>query len=431
MSRRYRKSESVAGGSVPYEIDDVLSVGAFAVSYRARKPDGTPVFLKQYKSPSRFVDWYRPYIDYQQELKRRVQSNPALVTRTYEFVDFFEADRTFIQVFGFISGGKDLRQYLDEGTMSPYRRWEFATAFLLTLQRFHDSGIIHTDLKPENIYLMPASGPGGVSAWNVKLIDFDFTVLSGLTAPWNGKMGYVGTPRYLSPEHLRHEVPEAKSDVFTAALICHELLCEGGHPYPDDEDAYREAALAGTAPAPAFIVPETPELAVFGKLLGKALSPVADNRPSAGALNAALRTARDTFRKPGAPIPTPKPAPMPPMPRPDSNPRIPTAAFVLSGTAGETVPSKVGLTFGKGNLAAVIGDDAQFANSAQFRIHRQPGEEGWWISLAGEAPKNPPLVDGAPVVATPIRLDNGSRIVAASSRTKNDVRKGIMEFRIV
>ena len=439
MARRYGKAEIVRGGAVPYEIDETLSVGAFAVSYAARKPDGTRVFLKQYKSPSRLVGWYRPYIDYQQELKRRVQATPTLVSRTYEFVDFFEADKAFIQVFGFISGGKDLRKYLGESAMSLRQRWEFATLFLLTLQRFHDAGIVHTDLKPENIYLMPASGPGG--GWNVKLIDFDFTVLSGWKAPWDGQMGYVGTPRYLSPEHLRHEVPETGSDVFTAALICRELLCVDGHPYPEDEDAYREAALSGRAGAPRFIVPETPELHAFGSLLSQALSPVASDRPSAGDLSLALRSARDAFWKARRDASTgfpaadtgresaAKPSAEPAFAKPSADPvpeTIPSGAFRLVGPAGATPASRVDLTFGKDNLAPAIGEDAQFANTSQFRIHRKPGEGGWWISLAGPEPKNPPLVDGVAVSSLPTRLENGSRIVAASSRTKKDVRKGEM-----
>ena len=430
MARRYGKGEFVMGGAVPYEIEEDLSVGAFSVAYAALKPDGKRVFLKQYKSPSRLVDWYRPSIDYQNELKRRVSENPMLVSRTYDFIDFFEADRAFIQVFGFIEGGKDLRDYLREGRMPFRQRWEFATLFLLTLQRFHDAGIVHSDLKPENIYLMPASGPGG--GWNVKLIDFDFTVLSGLKAPWHGSMGYVGTPRYLSPEHLRGEVPEALSDVFTAAIICHELLCEGGHPYPDEDGAYREAVLAGRVSPPRFVVPETPELAEFGGLLTRALSPRASDRPTAGELHHALQRARGAFPRFGKtdrPTAAPDPMPEPPptsMPAPGGRRETAYGAYALAGSAGRLPDSRVALTFGRRSLEPLIGEDAKYADAEQFRIFSKPGEEGWWIVLPGTEPTNPPLVDGRPVSAVPVRLGNGSRIVTATSRKREGVEKGVL-----
>jgi len=131
MSIRYWNRDVVPGGVEPYEIGmDEPHVGPFAVSYKARRPDGTSVFLKQYKSPSRTVDWYHPYIDYQRELKRRIEGNPTISSRTYDFIDMFEADGAFIQVFGYLDRGDNLRSRIDSGIESPRRRWEFATEFL-------------------------------------------------------------------------------------------------------------------------------------------------------------------------------------------------------------------------------------------------------------------------------------------------------------
>ena len=411
MSRRYGKGESVSGGAVPYEIERDLSVGMFAVSYAARRPDGSRVFLKQYKSPSRLLPWYREYIDYQRELKRRVENDPTLASRTYEFADMFEADGAFVQVFGFIEGGRDLRSWLDAGIPSPLRRWEFAWAFLSALDRFHDSGIVHTDLKPENIYLMPGALGSG---WNVKLIDFDFTVLRGMAIPWQGRMGWVGTPRYMSPEHLTGKVPEERSDVFTASLILHELLA-GGHPYPAEEEAYLAAVRAGPPPPPRLCAAESPETAALAREMARALTPDTAGRPSSRELLAVLRAARDAFKK-GSTVP---------MAPPDA----PRGGIVLAGTAGRAA-YRLDTVFGRKTLAALVGEeDARFAEAEQFRIARDADRGTWFVSAARADLRNPPMLDGSELGTAPQQLRDGATLYVASSRKNPGVRKGELRVR--
>lgn len=419
MSRRLGKGETVDGGRVPYTIEEDLSVGMFAVSYAARDPDGTRVFLKQYKSPSRLVPWYRDYIDYQKELKRRVESDPTLASRTYDFVDMFESGGSFIQVFGFIERGRDLRYLLESGKATPNQRWQFAESFVSALARFHGAGIVHTDLKPENVYLMP--GPLG-SGWNVKIIDFDFTVLSGMSIPWLGKMGWVGTPRYMSPEHLTGKVPEARSDVFTASLMIYELLAQG-HPYPEDAEAYHAAALAGNPPAPQLRCKATPDAEIFATLLVRALSPKAAIRPTAGELYDALRAARDAFPKTG--LPESFAAANSPSALPETSISVDPGTIVLSGVAGRTKPLRLGAEFGRKSLAGIIGEaDARLTDSVQFRILRRAEADGWWIAAGLQPATNPPMLNGTVLTETPMPLRDGDRIVAASSRRNPSVRKG-------
>ena len=272
---------------------------------------GRKVFLKQYKSPSPLVKWYKDYKKHQEELKRRVASDQQLAERTYEFIDLFEHKKAYIQVYGFIENGKDLKQYLADGAMSNEQRFTFASLLLYTLRLFHDAGIVHTDLKPDNVYLMPSNARMG---YNLKLIDFDFTVLDGKPSPWDKSlvgddgMNYCGTPRYMSPEHLRNEMPTDRSDVFTAAVICRELLTTNGHPFPEDEGEYRDAALAGKFPSPDFIVDgANNSLREFGALLERALSPSANDRPSVGELQDALLKCRSCFAGNKTPVEPPPP----------------------------------------------------------------------------------------------------------------------------
>jgi serine/threonine protein kinase len=98
---------------------------------------------------------------------------------------------------------------------------------LAGINAIHRAGVIHTDLKPENFYLLP--DPAMAVKYKLRVIDMDFSLLEGKQAPWHGHEGYVGTPGYLSPEHLAGKVPVKASDVFTLGLILGQVL-GGGHP---------------------------------------------------------------------------------------------------------------------------------------------------------------------------------------------------------
>jgi hypothetical protein len=85
------------------------------------------------------------------------------------------------------------------------------------------------------------------AGYRLRIIDMDFSLLADQPAPWHGDRGYFGTPGYLSPEHLRGEVPQPASDVFTLGLMLHELLGKG-HPYQfEDEEQYHNACMRHAA----------------------------------------------------------------------------------------------------------------------------------------------------------------------------------------
>ena len=431
MAVRYRKGKRVEGvANKYYEIDRDLSTGAFAVSYLAYAPDGRKVFLKQYKSPSVLVDWYKGYVAYQNELKRRVNGSPELKERTNEFIDFFERDRTFIQVFEFIEGGKDLRQHLEGGALTLRERYTFASLFVYSLKLFHEAGIVHTDLKPENVYLIPSAAKIG---YTLKLIDFDFAILEDRQAPWHGSMNYCGTPRYMSPEHLAGQVPERRSDVFTAALICYELLSKGGHPYPEEEDAYAKAVKAGRPPRPEFPVPESPAVKKLGDLLVKALSASPRDRPFIGDLHQAILAVRGDFLSSSPPPPKPDPEdkrpPLPPPPpKPDSEKKLPPPGPGPEEKSPPPPPSgtRVGLSMKDGSatdwfrtttsignrlpLPALAAITKYFA-TAQFILRREGPD--WFADPPAAKPANMTLVNGAELTA-PVRLSDGDTICLGS-----------------
>ncbi|AGY58036.1 serine/threonine-protein kinase [Gloeobacter kilaueensis] len=98
----------------------------------------------------------------------------------------------------------------------------------------HDEGIIHRDLKPSNIFLSPDPQFGT----RVTILDFGIAKFLSEAAALgaNGPItqGYMGTPRYSSPEQLSAIDIDVRSDIYSLGLILYQLLC-GAQPYTDTD----------------------------------------------------------------------------------------------------------------------------------------------------------------------------------------------------
>ena len=302
MPIKFGAGEKIKSGIDSYVVDKVLSQGAFAHAAKASSTArGRPVFLKRYFAPTITLPWYTGFVDHQQELKRRVNAHDGLRGYCYGFLDFFEgtegrANRTFHQVFEFIDGGKPLTEYLEElSKAGPDARWDervsFARVMMMAMGALHKQKIVHTDLKPDNLLLIP--NPLRAGAFTLKVIDMDWAIFSDRRAPWHGQgMGYIGTAGYMSPEHLRQEVPIEASDVFTCAIMLCELLA-GHHPYAGkrgDDTVLAKAVNAGDFKA--FKLPrgidKVNNPAYLEDLVNRALHPQAAKRPTADDLKNAL-----------------------------------------------------------------------------------------------------------------------------------------------
>ena len=232
-----------------YQVCQVFDPGAFAFSCEARTDSGRKVFLKKYKMPGMATAWYARFVQHQIDIKNRIQSNPAAKSLSYEFIDCFSHQkkssagtlRAFYSVFEFFEERKDLAQFLAGAKRQTLLERQqcllFSKVLMAGVGAIHSAGIIHADLKPENVILVKDSAVR--SGFRLRMIDFDFSLLQGKQAPWHSDMGYVGTPGYMSPEHFLGKVPQCASDIFTCGIMLAQLLGQG-HPCQTNMDAFAE-----------------------------------------------------------------------------------------------------------------------------------------------------------------------------------------------
>lgn len=395
-----------------YEIVREMSVGAFAIAYEARK-GSQRIFLKQYKSPSPLVSWFKGFVDHQGELKRRIESSPASKERCYRFDRFFTEKSSFYQAFEFVDGGMSLEECLRRRHEFDWTKQlvVFAKIMVFGLKALHEIRIVHTDLKPENIILIQDPTLAG-TGYRLRIIDMDWSIFADSAAPWHGEQGYVGTPGYQSPEHLKGQVPTSASDVFTCGIMLGEIL-GGGHPFARAGENYPEAVLAGRF-SPIRIAHEIAKVAdnaFLESVINACLDPDPAGRPSMAQLSDALigKTFPWTGYVPSG-IPEAGGAPSIPSAAPSASKRQKVEVWL-----GDRRLTVVGVDawLGKANFKGV-DPDVKYVGDRQFHLIARDG--GWFIEHYPDAP-NETVVDGQRL-AEPLPVADGMRVAVGNTAKK-------------
>lgn len=407
-----------------------INMGGMADSYMAVDVSGNTVFLKCYKCPAPTDPWIDAYVAYQREFKRIIDGDPELQTLTYRFIDFFKekvgseiaGQDFYFQVFEFVENGKDLAAFLAEDTgYDGNKRTVFALLMMYAMSQFHRAGIVHGDLKPDNLFLFPADCAMG---YNLRVVDFDWSLIEGREAPFKDEIGYPTTPGYSSPEHLKGERPIAASDVFTCGLMLYQLLTRDGNPFGGLEDAeYKSRALGFAAPEPMLIVSHGAEAdAAIKTFIRGCLIPDPNLRPTAQDVHRALMAWNKGTLKDPWPIPGPGPGdgtttgePPPPPPPPPDCLRLSAA----SGS-GKVVEFRIDSDFG-GRMALQLLSDAE-ARFFGSRLFTLVSDSGKWFVRPDSGAQNATVLNGAQI-SDMTELHDGD-ILAVGSRRDPSIIKG-------
>jgi eukaryotic-like serine/threonine-protein kinase len=237
----------IGTGSVlgSYEILSPLGAGGMGEVYRARDPriDRDVAIKVLPASANAHPDRLRRF---EQEARAAGKVNhPNLLT----VFDIGEYEGSPFLVFELLEG-RTLRERLEAGAIPQRRAIEYAVQIANGLAAAHANGIAHRDLKPENIFITEGD--------RVKLLDFGLAKLSieleGLgrdetTMARGTTPGLVlGTPSYMSPEQVRGEDADARSDIFSFGIVLVEML-GGSNPFHRESSIETMSAIASADPS--------------------------------------------------------------------------------------------------------------------------------------------------------------------------------------
>ena len=220
-----------------YEVQRVLGEGGIGIVYLAHDTRlGRPVALKALKVQAA-VDASR-----HASLRHEAQAAAALTHPGVATVYAFEEIDGDVFLASEYVPGETLRTELQQGPLSAATLLETAIGIARPLAAAHAHGVVHRDLKPENVMRMP----GGA----VKILDFGLALLPA--APLDAgaltvHSSRAGTPAYMSPEQVRGEDLDYRTDVFSFGTLVYELAT-GTNPFAAADTASSLARILDTTP---------------------------------------------------------------------------------------------------------------------------------------------------------------------------------------
>jgi len=142
-------------------------------------------------------------------------NHPNIVT----VYDFGQSDGVYFLLMEFVDG-LNLRQTMMSGNLTPQEALAIVPHVCDALQYAHDQGIVHRDVKPENV-LLDKSG-------RVKIADFGLAKLlthSPQDYTLTHSMQVMGTPRYMAPEQIEHPTEvDHRADIYSLGVMFYEML---------------------------------------------------------------------------------------------------------------------------------------------------------------------------------------------------------------
>jgi len=207
LDGRYEITELIGQGGMAnvYKATDVLDNRVVAVKILKREFSENDEFLRRFRNESKAI---------------AVLSHPNIV----KIYDMGFSEKIQYIAMEYIDG-ITLKEYIDSERVL---NWKDAVHFIIqilrALQHAHNRGIVHRDIKPQNIMLLTDG--------TIKVMDFGiakFAREESMTATDQA----IGTVHYISPEQARGDVTDEKSDIYSVGVMFYEMLT-GQKPFDTD-----------------------------------------------------------------------------------------------------------------------------------------------------------------------------------------------------
>ena len=370
LGGRYRLLDPVGDGGMAsvFRAEDERLARIVAVKILHQRHLGEHGFVRRFEQEARLI---------------AALSHPNIVT----IHDFGHDDDAYYIVMEYVDGGSLRDLMTREGPLPLERVRDIARQLGLALDATHAQGVVHRDIKPDNI-LLGANDQVKIS---------DFGIARGLAQPRQTATGFIlGSAGYLSPEQARGQAATIASDIYSTGIVLYEMLL-GSPPFMADSPLATALCHITQQPAPlSGRVPSLPPEAAAAVL--RALNKDPDRRfPSASALAAALDPPTGRRQPPdeptaavGAPLLAPPSAP--------SAPRRHTAQ------PGAALRPRWRRSFLALPLVGVVGAMAVYYAGLSAPVSHPVAGHSLAPTRAGRAPSR---ILGAPASPTPLRLSGG------------------------
>ena len=196
-----------------YAIAEQLGIGGNGVVYRAFDRElGEVVAVKTVRPDVLAVDpTALERLKSEIRLARRISHRN--VVRTH---DLGEADGVYFITMEYVTG-TSLRELIDRGEPLPVPAVvAIAKQLCRALEVAHEQGVIHRDIKPQNLMVQPDG--------TLKVMDFGVARLRERTQQLTSAGMVVGTPAYMAPEQLMDDEVDARVDIYAAGVVMYECL---------------------------------------------------------------------------------------------------------------------------------------------------------------------------------------------------------------
>ncbi|MCL4225614.1 MAG: protein kinase [Myxococcales bacterium] len=313
-----------------YQIDQVIGDGGIGRVYRARHVRMSRAFA--IKVP--FGE-----LGYDRKARARFANEAEAASRLSHpnvigVVDVGETREGLFYMAMDLAEGPSLATLLDDGPLPAPRVLAILVQLADGLAHAHDRGLVHRDLKPDNVIL--TAGPDGGE--QVRIVDFGLAIVDA-DAPRDRLTteGVVlGTPHYMAPEQATDEALDLRTDLFALGLIVYELLA-GVHPFdgaPIDVarqnlsrelPPIRERAGVEVEPVLEALIRWLTQKAPADRPASTGLVVRLARALAAGDVAGARALLPERLRPPAAAAPAPAPAPAP-VPAPAPTPSAASAA---------------------------------------------------------------------------------------------------------
>src|SRR5215813_12608280 len=200
-----------------YYLESKLGVGGMGTVYRARRLLIGDVVAVKVLQPDQVADPQAV-----ERFRREAQTAARLKHPNVVTVYDFDVSREGLNYLVMeVAQGESLRSLVErQGTLAETDAAEIIRQVCAALDEAHRQGVVHRDIKPDNILVQKL--PSGMQ---VKVLDFGIAALRDVNAGRLTRTGaVVGTPHYMSPEHCLGEELDGRSDIYSLGIVLFEML---------------------------------------------------------------------------------------------------------------------------------------------------------------------------------------------------------------